>query len=154
MAKSARGQGPLELEDHSCWALEASQTIAIQMFIRWNTKLRSPFWKLWLGKCTDMAGYLEVPLTFPHIKTDGSGGELCLLEVMGERKAWSISKITSVLPEGQLGGDTSANGGLCSVLGKAAAFSVVWFSWCELPSGLPYFHLHLHRQPTSSILSP
>lgn len=30
-----------------------------------------------------------------------------------------------LLPEGQLGGDTSANGGLCSVLGKAAAFSVV-----------------------------
>lgn len=56
--------------------------------------------------------WLGLSLTSPLTKTDRSGGMAVFAGSDG-----SISKITSVLPQVQLGGKTSANGELCSVLG-------------------------------------
>lgn len=74
MTKPARGQAPLQLADQSYWALEGSQTTAVKVFIRWNTKFIKPFLKLWLGKCVYVPVWLGISLTSPLTKTDRSGG--------------------------------------------------------------------------------
>lgn len=76
------GKTPLELVDHTSLALEGPHIIVIKLFIRWNTKVTSPFENFGLEKVPMCLGILGYLLLLHLHRQMGLEGELRFLVVM------------------------------------------------------------------------